>query len=669
METPMKKKIFIFVAIFILLVAVHISLNTYAFEAKMIGLFYNGLVQIILGNVGYVLIDSPTNKTYNFSKGANYSIDLNISYEADFVNFSYSLYDIKHNKVIYSNVSFFPNTTFSAVRWDNRIEVYGIDNSNGMYNDSVVFFVFVNNSSPLIGDVTPNLYACEDSYFSYIFSASDVDEDDLSAFLNPQYPLNSFYISSAFKINLTTSEFQIFSGILNKEDAGGPNHGYKVYPETISVSDLEYTDTAQTNITVIEVNNAPRIDEIGVHTIWASGENSTFYYRVFSNDSEDGDSDSGNLTFNISFSGTKLFGISPNGVINFTANHTPGGVYYINVSVTDRGIKNPYPLIGDLCGQDGGPITSFKQFSLTITDLNRPPIIVSYYPLNSSFNVSGTSNLYFNLTSYDPDGTIPDVYWYVNDGLERYKTGGNLFDSFSYSFGCGVSGNYSVRAVITDGELNDSVFWNLTVENVPCPIGSEKGGGGGGGGGGSLACTPKWACSDWEICRLLDNSENSLSYSLTSLIKGRCSTLNWKSEFCGFQLRTCNDINKCNSNLTNPGTLRECYYTENPTCSDGIKNCHDGSCEVLVDCGGVCAPCPTCSDGVKNQGEDGIDCGGPCPICFEIPKQTSKALLIYFFIVLFLIILYFVIKLVLRYYRLKKELGKKNPALKINPQA
>ena len=25
----------------------------------------------------------------------------------------------------------------------------------------------------------------------------------------------------------------------------------------------------------------------------------------------------------------------------------------------------------------------------------------------------------------------------------------------------------------------------------------------------------------------------------------------------------------------------------------------------------------TCTDGIKNQGEEGIDCGGPCPICEE----------------------------------------------------
>jgi len=58
-------------------------------------------------------------------------------------------------------------------------------------------------------------------------------------------------------------------------------------------------------------------------------------------------------------------------------------------------------------------------------------------------------------------------------------------------------------------------------------------------------------------------------------------------------------------------------YTAKPklSCFDGIKNCHDGSCEEEIDCGGPCDPCPSCSDGIQNQGEDGVDCGGPCKAC------------------------------------------------------
>ena len=47
------------------------------------------------------------------------------------------------------------------------------------------------------------------------------------------------------------------------------------------------------------------------------------------------------------------------------------------------------------------------------------------------------------------------------------------------------------------------------------------------------------------------------------------------------------------------------------TCSDGIKN----QGEEDIDCGGPCTACPSCDDGIKNQGEEGKDCGGPCDPC------------------------------------------------------
>lgn len=47
------------------------------------------------------------------------------------------------------------------------------------------------------------------------------------------------------------------------------------------------------------------------------------------------------------------------------------------------------------------------------------------------------------------------------------------------------------------------------------------------------------------------------------------------------------------------------------TCVDGVLN----QGEENVDCGGPCAACPTCSDGIQNQDESGIDCGGPCADC------------------------------------------------------
>lgn len=48
-------------------------------------------------------------------------------------------------------------------------------------------------------------------------------------------------------------------------------------------------------------------------------------------------------------------------------------------------------------------------------------------------------------------------------------------------------------------------------------------------------------------------------------------------------------------------------------CNNGIFEPEKG--ETWVDCGGSCGPCPPCSNGIKDGDEVGIDCGGSCGGC------------------------------------------------------
>ncbi len=57
------------------------------------------------------------------------------------------------------------------------------------------------------------------------------------------------------------------------------------------------------------------------------------------------------------------------------------------------------------------------------------------------------------------------------------------------------------------------------------------------------------------------------------------------------------------------------------TCFDGIQN----QGEEGVDCGGPCKPCPSCFDGIQNQGEEGVDCGGPCRPCTTLTTTTTTS--------------------------------------------
>jgi len=142
-----------------------------------------------------------------------------------------------------------------------------------------------------------------------------------------------------------------------------------------------------------------------------------------------------------------------------------------------------------------------------------------------------------------------------------------------------------------------------------------------------------------------------------------CEERNWPFDFCGMQTRECVDVNECGTIISKPNEIQACYYTENPTCDDGIKNCHDGGCEFLVDCGGPCGPCPTCSDGKQNQGEEGIDCGGPCPrecvLDRLLPPQQRETiipiLIIGILLVSFVVVKFYRVMLLKRESREEKE--------------
>lgn len=631
---------------------------------KITGFGILGTMSLFLeGSDIFINIYSPMNITYNFDKGDNYTLNLNVSgtlFTPD--SWWYTLTDIKHDTIIYDSVIFTPNTTFDAVRWSNNLTVYSNDTTTGaVFSLGVVFFINVSNSNPIIGNISNETFVCEDDYISYLFEVTDVDEDSLTSDISPKNP---FYLSFSSAVNLTTYKYEIFSGVLNKEDAGGVNAGSKTYPETITMSDGISSDSKKINITVIEINNAPSITNIGVQTIWSRGDNRSFNYSVQVLDIEDGNQASGNLNFSVVFSGQTLFNISSNGVINFTANSSYLGVHNISVCAQDLGITNLHDNIS-LCGQDGGSIISCNNFSLTITDENRAPNITSYYPINLSFDANGTDILYFNISKYDPDGTLPDVYWYVDEVLEEYDSGVSLIDDFSYIFGCGISGMHFIDVVITDGLLNDSIQWNVTVSYVACPPGVRPGGPGGG--GSVVECVPKWACEEWLQCKNLRTGVGLVDINLEYefLIKERCSIFNWSDNFCGYQIRECNDLNFCRSNLTKPGLIRECYYTKYPTCEDNLLNCHDGGCEVLVDCGGPCKACETCSDGIKNQNEEEIDCGGNCPRCISTELSTFRQMI--WFVYISLVILIILLTLIIRSYvksrktkqKLEKEVSKR----------
>ena len=658
MEKKKKRKIFLAV----LLIAIIFSCafivsrsgnNVFTGFVSLSNLFLTftsiGKLFINIEKPGFILIESPQNITYYFNNSVNvYTLDLNVSSNKN-LSWTYSLYDLRHNVILVNNSIFVPNITIDVNRWSNLLVVNGIENSGEVLSSNVTFFVDVPAHSPIISNLSNQIYACEGSPLDLQFYADDADENTMHGSISPVIVADQIYLVDSDVFNISRRYFRIYSGVMTKTNAGGVNAGCKNYSRQVSVDDSVKSDYKNINITVIETNHFPDIGPISVQTVWTSGNESGFYYQVNATDYEDGNSDSGKLNFSISFSGGRqLFNISKKGIMNYTPSALDIGSYDVTVCMSDRGLSKPHPNI-TLCGQDGRPVNTCEIFYLTVTNTNRRPKILSHYPDPLSFEARDDEALYFNITKYDPDGPALDTSWYVDSENKKNDTANvlNPFSDFTYTFPCGVSGIHRVLTVISDGNLTDSLLWNVSVIFRDCAAPAPNTISSPSSPISKLFCNETWGCRDWSNCiNLKVAGESGMIGNIDKKnILGRCKLFSWDNSFCGYQTRSCIDLSACNTSRSLPGTIRECYFTKNPTCNDGIKNCHDGSCEVLADCGGPCGPCATCSDSTQNQGEEGVDCGGPCNPCKkETPIiKTSETPLRYILIILFFALILFMI--------------------------
>jgi hypothetical protein len=561
-------------------------------------------------------IQSPENKTYFIKDKSQYNIDLNVSANFEVEKWQYTLLDPDTGEIAAEDSPFIPGSRISVSRWNNQLTVRALDPYGEVIEESVEFYISSSDSFPVIENLESPIYICEGGRLDYPVTVRDPEAEK-----NPGpielivEPSEIFYITPARiypSSNQKETNFSLASKKLTKEDAGGIDKTSKTYERTISANDGRYFSLNKTRIIVIEKNNPPKIQRIGAKTevVKWKGDN-TINYRANVLDVEDGNQNSGNLRFEIEFSGEKLFEINSNGLMNLNYDESHIGVYNITICVTDTGIDKPHTKISEVCGQTGSDQRACTNFSLAILKNNNPPTITENSPRKLDIETEKSTHE-FNITVFDPDKNPPDVYWYVDDELVSYTSGLDLKKGFSeirHSFGC-EGGPHSVNARITDGTLNDTVEWKIRY--LP-KSGCEE----------TPECEEKWGCEQWKVCQSLKKSVDAgiLTEEDYQRIQDECVANKWNSENCGFQIRECINLNECNTTVQEPEKIQRCYFTENPNCEDGIKNCHTRDCEVLTDCGGPCKPCPTCYDGIQNQGEEDIDCGGPCYLECEVKES------------------------------------------------
>ncbi len=512
----------------------------------------------------------PDNETFNFTHNSTSTI---------FPSFGMSLTGL---------INFTVNDSDVGIHWMNIT----VRDARNAANSSIFNFSVNNvNDAPLLQPI-PGMQACEDSAFTYQANASD---DDLLVPAAYRAEVLHYYDnSSLFVINEDTGLISFTPTYLQ-----AAVHNIRIY-----VSDEEASDFKDFPLNIIGINDAPVLQSIGPQTIYI---NSSFNYSAYASDEEDGDTP-GTPTFNSTFlNGTKFFDINAaTGNINFTANASINGTYTVRICVTDNGLSNPNANLS-FCNETASAKNDCENVQFTITAVNHAPNITSYSPINLNQTINEGESITFNASATDEEGTTPSLMWYKNRVLMLTNS------TYTFTTSSGDAGRYNITVVASDGDLNSSVGWNVTVTAVAAPAAAAAAGGGGGGGG---ACTELWLCTDWSMCQNASAMESKILLgNLYEKIMLNCSINAIPFGNCGFQTRSCYDKNKCGSTAKKPEEMKICTFTLSPNCFDGILNCHNGQCEILPDCGGTCKPCPTCSDGIQNQGEEFIDCGGPCPDC------------------------------------------------------
>lgn len=344
------------------------------------------------------------------------------------------------------------------------------------------------------------------------------------------------------------------------------------------------------------------------------------------------------------------------------------GVHNLNLTAIDNGIPQ---------------YLDSRQVNLTFIEINELPVFGRIANRTIELDLDEANyTLYLELNVTDvEDGNASSGNLSFNTTFLEGESIFNVsrFGIINFTPNSSQQGFYSVEVCASDLGLNEARIhpnislcgadaadvktacqeFNLTITKDAIVIDSPpaSGGGGGGGGGGGPTCQPLWKCDEWFNCQNTAKAlaSGDLVGEVYRNIQDDCSVHFWSDEICGYQTKNCVDVNNC-SFAAAPNTIQSCYYTENPTCSDGIKNCHDGKCEFLIDCGGPCGQCATCSDGIQNQGEENTDCGGPCPNACPVEIPAGTAFLNYLFVIVISVVVIIAIIIFWRFRKRRKEL-------------
>jgi hypothetical protein len=115
---------------------------------------------------------------------------------------------------------------------------------------------------------------------------------------------------------------------------------------------------------------------------------------------------------------------------------------------------------------NGSVLSVSYSWNLTVVNVNRPPVIDSVYPNGTAVQITGLRFQDFRANATDPDGD-PLSYRWTLDGLTLNGTGGA---GPSLRLQGLKAGTHALTVTVSDGELNVSRSWTVTVKNDTPPV-------------------------------------------------------------------------------------------------------------------------------------------------------------------------------------------------------
>ena len=145
---------------------------------------------------------------------------------------------------------------------------------------------------------------------------------------------------------------------------------------------------------------------------------------------------------------------SESGLISWTPANDQVGIHRVVVEISD------------------GKQSVTQDFEVEVFNVNNPPQIFFYFPTNINIKINEGSSVKFEIQARDIDlNTILGYQWLLNGKKVSNSTvsGDGSKSSWIYSVGYGDYSQKIVKVLVHDGELQDYVQWNITINDITLP--------------------------------------------------------------------------------------------------------------------------------------------------------------------------------------------------------